>query len=279
MARIDTDVFAVIRTGLDAGQPVATRTTAAAVVEKVRLDAAQLATLAPSLRSATPIELPRILRAFATSGDERAGLAMVAALRESKSRSSIRADVLQPILTKYSPAVQKDGNNLLASIAADVADQVRRIDRLLTTLPQGQIARGQAVFNSAKVVCSSCHAIGYIGGRIGPDLTRIGEVRSERDLLEAIVFPSASFARGYEPVVVRTKSGEARTGVLRNNDLPDEIVLGTDREEIRIPRREIVDMQPGTISLMPPGLADQLTAQELADLVAFLKATRWGAAP
>jgi hypothetical protein len=66
---------------------------------------------------------------------------------------------------------------------------------------------------------------------------------------------------------------------LRNNDLPDEIVLGTDREEVRIPRRDIVDMQPGTVSLMPPGLADQLTAQELADLVAFLKATRWGAAP
>jgi hypothetical protein len=70
-----------------------------------------------------------------------------------------------------------------------------------------------------------------------------------------------------------------RTGVLRNNDLPDELVLATEREEFRIARRDIVDMQPGTVSLMPPGLADQLTKQELADLLAFLKATRWGAAP
>jgi putative heme-binding domain-containing protein len=148
---------------------------------------------------------------------------------------------------------------------------------LLPTVQGGDVIRGQAVFNNPKVACYSCHAIGYMGGRIGPDLTRIGQVRSERDLLEAIAYPSASFARGYEPVVVRTRSGQIYTGVLRNNDLPDEIVLATERDETRIPRRDIVDMQPGTVSLMPPGLIDQLSRQELADLLAFLKATRSGA--
>ena len=125
--------------------------------------------------------------------------------------------------------------------------------------------------------CIAFYAIIDMGGRIGPDLTRIGQVRSERDLLEAIAFPSASFARGYEPVVVRTRSGQVHTGVLRNNDLPDEIVLATERDELRIPRRDVVEMQPGTVSLMPPGLIDQLSRQELADLLAFLKATRSGA--
>src|SRR4029450_11667510 len=104
-----------------------------------------------------------------------------------------------------------------------------------------------------------------MGGRIGPDLTRIGQVRSERDLLEAILYPSASFARGYEPVVIGTRAGEPHSGVPRNNELPDEIVLATDAAGTRIPRREIVDMQPGTVSLMPQGLADQLSRQELAD--------------
>jgi hypothetical protein len=65
--------------------------------------------------------------------------------------------------------------------------------------------------------------------------------------------------------------------VLRSNDLPDEVVLATDRDEVRIPRRDIVDMQPGTVSLMPQGFAEQLTREELADLLAFLKATRSGA--
>jgi hypothetical protein len=48
-------------------------------------------------------------------------------------------------------------------------------------------------------------------------------------------------------------------------------VAGT---EIRIPRAEVLDVQAGTVSLMPPGYGELLTRQELADLVAFLRAAR-----
>ena len=130
------------------------------------------------------------------------------------------------------------------------------------------------VFNGAKGTCLSCHAIGYIGGKIGPDLTRIGQVRADRDLLEAVVFPNASFARGFEPVTVRLRSGALQSGVLRS-DAPDEIVLSTVAgADIRIPRRDIAEVEPGTISLMPPGYGELLTRQELADLLAFLRAAR-----
>ena len=106
-----------------------------------------------------------------------------------------------------------------------------------------------------KAACLSCHAIGYLGGRIGPDLTRIGQVRSERDLLEAIVFPNASFARGYEPVVVRTRTGQLHGGVLRS-DTPDEIVLSAVAGPTHALRGKISrTIQPGTFSLMPPGTA------------------------
>jgi putative heme-binding domain-containing protein len=170
--------------------------------------------------------------------------------------------------------VQQKGEALLASLNVDSARQSQRLDTLLAAAEDGDVRRGQVIFNSPKAACVSCHAIGYLGGKIGPDLTRIGQVRTGRDLLEAIVFPSVSFARGYEPVVVRTRSGETHTGVLRG-DLPDEVVLATlTRDETRIPRSEIVDLQPATVSLMPPGLDEQLTRQELADLIAFLKAAR-----
>ena len=274
---VGPDVFTLLRTGIEPGQSMPIRATAAGIIEKSVFDRSQLATLASSLQSAGPLELPRLLRPFGSVSDEATGLAMIAALNTSAARGSVRPDVLRPLLAKYPDAVQKAGEALLASVTQDAANQLRRLEQLLPTIQGGDIVRGQAVFNSPKVACYSCHAIGYIGGRIGPDLTRIGQVRSERDLLEAIAFPSASFARGYEPVVVRTRSGQVHTGVLRNNDLPDEIVLATEREEIRISRRDVVEMQPGTASLMPPGLIDQLTRQELADLLAFLKATRSGA--
>ncbi len=270
-AALQPGVFEVLKFGLEPGRSIGTRSTAAAVLEKSPLDRSQLLSLTSSLTTAGPLELPRLLRPFAAASDEATGRAMLAALEKSSAKSSVRGDVLRPVLAKYPDAVQKEGEAFLESLTLDTANQIRRLETLLPTLQGGDSARGQAVFNSAKVACISCHAIGYMGGHIGPDLTRIGQVRSERDLLEAILYPSASFARGYEPVVIRTRSGQVHTGVLRSNDLPDEVVVATERDETRVPRRDIVDMQPGTVSLMPQGLADQLTHQELADLLAFLR--------
>jgi len=98
-----------------------------------------------------------------------------------------------------------------------------------------------------------------------------GKIRSERELLEAIVFPSATFVRGFEPFAVKTKTGEELSGILRK-DAPDEIVIATGPEtEQHIARRDIVNLQPSPASPMPPGYESMLTKQELADLVAFLK--------
>jgi putative heme-binding domain-containing protein len=139
----------------------------------------------------------------------------------------------------------------------------------------GDVRRGQALFNGQKAACSTCHAIGYLGGNLGPDLTRIGQVRTERDLLESIVFPSASFVRSFEPMVVVTKSGDEHSGIVRR-DAPDEVVIATGpTSEEHIPRADIVELRAGTVSVMPQGLDQQLTRGELADLLAFLKATKW----
>ena len=113
-------------------------------------------------------------------------------------------------------------------------------------------------------------------GKLGPD-ELIGQIRTERDLLEAIVFPNASFVRGYEPLQVTTTAGMVHSGVLKARR-PDELVLTIgESQEARIPREQVADMQPGTVSVMPAGYGDQLSRQELADLLAFLKGTKWGA--
>jgi putative membrane-bound dehydrogenase-like protein len=273
-ATLDPDLFALVRTSLEPAQPASLRAAAAAVVAKASLDRSQLLALAPALEVAGPLELPSLLQAFGNSGDEEVGLSMIAALRRSKARSSLRAEALRPRLEKYPDSVKKAGETLLTSVNADAAKEAVRLETLLTTMQGGDVGRGQTVFNGSKAACLSCHAIGYIGGRIGPDLTKIGQVRAERDLLEAVVYPSASFARGYEPVTVRTRSGALRSGVLRS-DAPDELVLANATgPDTRIPRSDVADIEPGTVSLMPPGYADMLTRQELADLMAFLKAAK-----
>src|SRR5262249_21140971 len=196
------------------------------------------------------------------------------ALKAPAVRSSLREDTLKPRLAKFGPKVQKEAEALYAALKADNAKQAAKLDTLFAGLKDGDIRRGQLVFNSTKVACSSCHAIGYLGGTLGPDLTHSGKIRAERDLLESIVFPSASFVRSYEPVQITTKKGKVYNGLVRR-ETPDEVVLATSgTEDARIARQDIDEVQPGKVSIMPAGLDQQLKRQEPADLVAFLKACR-----
>src|SRR6185503_1976625 len=105
-------------------------------------------------------------------------------------------------------------------------------------------------------------------------LTRIGQVRSERDLLEAVVFPSASFVRSYEPVMVVLKTGAVQTGVLKSEERNEVILTTGPAEDLRVARVDIADIRPSPVSVMPAGYGDQLSRQELADLIAFLRAAR-----
>jgi putative membrane-bound dehydrogenase-like protein len=266
-----------LRAGLEPGASAAARANAAFVVERATLGATELAAVASALATAGPLETPRLLAAFARSKDDLAGRAMIAALGKSPARGSVRPETLRSVLAGYSDPVRAEAASLLRTLEAANAGQAQRLEQLLASMKPGDVRRGQDVFNSARVACTACHAIGYVGGRIGPDLTRIGEVRTERDLLESIVFPSASFARGYEPVTVKAADGSTINGVLRSESSAEIVVLTADNREVRLPRQQITALEPGAVSLMPQGLEAQLTAAELADLVAFLKATRSGA--
>jgi putative heme-binding domain-containing protein len=256
---------------------VASRNAAASVVARARLNEAQLTTLADALKGIGPLEVPKVLPAFERVPNEALGLRLIAALRESKGAAALRADVLRPRLTNFPAVVQQKGEELLALLNVDAAKQKAHLESLFADVQgKGDVRRGQAIFNDAKTACLTCHAIGYQGGKVGPDLTRISEVRSERDLLEAIVYPSASFVRSYEPLIVVTKDGEEHSGVLRQ-DAAEGLLLATGpTTEVRILRADITEMRPGTVSVMPQGLDEQLSRQELADLLAFLKNTKWG---
>jgi putative heme-binding domain-containing protein len=77
--------------------------------------------------------------------------------------------------------------------------------------------------------------------------------------------------RSYEPFTVATKDGEDFTGIVKK-DAPDEMILATGPQtEQRIARADITEVRPGAVSIMPQGMEEVLTKQELADLVKFLK--------
>jgi putative membrane-bound dehydrogenase-like protein len=271
LPRIDDALFGFLLAALDPDKPPLLRVTAAEAVETLRLSDGQRRRLVDTIAAAGPLELPRLLLAFEVGGDATLGMALVGALQRAAGARSLRAEVLTRVMEKYPPEVRRSAARLLGRLPEDRDAQKARLDELGRGLGGGDAQRGRQVFVGARATCAACHAVAGQGGQVGPDLTRIGATRSERDLLEAIVFPSASLVRGYEPYRVTTRDGKVYSGVIRR-ETADAIVLATGpAAEARIPRSAIEEMEPGKVSVMPQGLDTQLSRQELADLVAYLR--------
>ena len=251
--------------------PLVMRTAAADALSQARLSPEQLDHLIKAIRTAGPLELDRLIAPFERAKDEVLALKLLASLKQATSLPSLRIDTLRLRLAKYPPAVVAAIDELHTLVNVDASAQRARIAELLPSVASGDVRRGQAVFNSTKSACIACHRFGYLGGSSGPDLTRIGQIRNERDLLESILYPSLSFVRSYEPVIVQTSDGRTINGLVRN-ETSIEITLATGpNQEVRLRRDEIDEMQPSQVSIMPAGLDKQLSVQELLDLVAFLK--------
>ena len=269
------DLFAFLTAQLTADSPAPRRSLTADILGRALLSTDQLAALTDPIRSAGPLEINKLLRAYTPSHDEALGLKLLAALKNAKSLRSLRADTLKPRLDQFGPTVTRESLTLWPKLNPDAAEQKTKLDLLEASLPAGDIRRGQAVFNNPKVACVTCHAIGYVGGHVGPDLTSVGQIRTKRDLLESILFPSASFAQGFEPYIAITTAGQRYDGLLRRDDAEGiTLVTGPD-QEVKIPRPDLKELRPGTLSILPSGLDQQLSPQEMADLTTFLKATKW----
>ena len=271
LPQVSDDQFELLLTSLHPDRSVADRSAAAEAIAQATLTAEQLTRLAEATKSVGPLELDRLLGPFERSTDEKVGLLLLDSLKKASALSSLRIDSLQQKFAKYSPAIQQGVTEVVALVNVDAAGQKKQLEDLLSKITAGDVRRGQAVFNSAKAACTACHRIGYIGGSTGPDMTRIGGIRTDRDLLESIVFPSLSFVRSYEPVAVITTDGRIVNGLIRD-ETASELLLSTGpNQEVRVARADVEEIRPSTVSVMPAGLDKQLSIQELADLVAFLK--------
>lgn len=267
----DPVMFGIALDRLRAESTVAERSAAVEALLKAPLSAEQLGTLADTIATVGPLELNRLLAAFETSSNLAIGEKLIAALKKSPVLTSLRVDALKQRIAKFPPPVQQEAEVLYAAINVEAAKQKERLDELVALVGQGDVRRGQVVFGNSKAACTACHAMGYKGGNVGPDLSRIGKIRTERDLLESILFPSVSLVRSYEPILIVTHSGKTHNGLIRRENA-DEVVLATGaHQEVRIPRADIEEIRPSTVSVMPAGLDTQLTREQIIDLVTFLK--------
>jgi putative heme-binding domain-containing protein len=271
---VDAALFAYLLENLDAARPPAHRLAAAGLLGRSRLDRSQLDRLAEAVAAAGPMELGLVLGAFAEADDEGLGRRVTAALGRSRGLGGVRPEQVRAALAKFPKTVHDELAAELSALETGAAEARAALDSLEKSLKPGDRERGRRVFEGPKAACLTCHMVGYVGGRVGPDLTRIGAIRSPRDLLEGVFFPHASFVRSYEPVVVVLKDGRTLSGLLREESASVLVVVTAATSEERIERAEVRDIQPSSVSIMPGGLLEQLSAEEVADLMEFLRSLR-----
>ncbi len=129
-------------------------------------------------------------------------------------------------------------------------------------------SRGRAVFGR---VCLSCHKLFDAGGDVGPELT--GSDRANPDyILENVLDPSAAVNRDYTVTQVATTDGRLISGIIRSQS-ESSLVVQSANERIVIPREDVEAIKPSSSSMMPEGLLDPLSTQEVRDLFAYLAST------
>jgi putative heme-binding domain-containing protein len=150
------------------------------------------------------------------------------------------------------------------------AEMQQRIERYAGTLASGT-GNPYAGLKLYSQSCGKCHMLFGQGGRIGPDLTAYNRDDTVRMLLH-VVNPSVEIREGFTTYLVTTDDGRAASGFLYE-ETPAVLVLRTATgQTITIPQTEVDEKLPLAKSIMPEGLLDEMTDQQIRDLFAYLRA-------
>jgi putative heme-binding domain-containing protein len=190
-------------------------------------------------------------------------------------------DGVSQIVARAGITAAKDGGRnepaLIAALTpfADVAMKAeklttKRIAELVSLVAsKGNPEKGEIIYSRPELACIQCHAIGGVGGKVGPDMTSLGASAPIDYLIESIYDPNAKIKENYHSVIVATDDGQVVTGIQVESNKEELVIRDGNNKIIRVPLDNIAGKKAGQ-SLMPQGVVDRLTQSEQVDLIAFL---------
>ena len=135
----------------------------------------------------------------------------------------------------------------------------------------GNAARGRELFNNEqRAACAKCHSVDGSSGKAGPDLLAVGDKFPRRELIRAVLEPSADIAVGYGTTIVETKAGEEFQGIVKETTAEALEMIGADGRNVRVATRDIKEQRGSRLSLMPEGLQSGMSRGEFTDLIEYL---------
>jgi putative membrane-bound dehydrogenase-like protein len=275
--KLTGETFDMVKNVLaDAASSSAAKIQAAGMLATAPITKEQMPQIAPLLATVGPVELKTLLPLLKRHKDveivkmlarEIAKNPAIASQQESSYRTAL-ADLPPEIFeTIILPAY----NNAVAATEAKKRQLGPLAEKVVAS---GNAANGEKHFKAGKGTCIACHKIGATGRAIGPDLSHIGAIRTERDLLESILFPSNTLARDYEAHIIETSDGQQTLGVIKSHTAEGLLVLDIAGQEKNIPHQQITGDTTLPTSLMPQGLDQTMPEGELLDVVAWLRSLK-----
>jgi len=196
---------------------------------------------------------------------------LMAGLQSGKlSLSLVPGDVADRLRTHRDKTISDTAAKLFPKAAVesgyDFKKKLAEVEAALARGAGGPYA-GEAIFTER---CASCHKLFFKGGNIGPDLTTY-----QRDnlgtMLISIVNPNAEIREGYQFISVETKDGRTLSGFQVDRDNQVTVLRALDGQDVTITAQDIKQVQPMGRSLMPEGLLEGMSEQQLRDFFAYLR--------
>jgi putative membrane-bound dehydrogenase-like protein len=195
---------------------------------------------------------------------------IVAAIKQKQiPASEIDAIRRQQLLSHKDKEIRETAAKLFASSSSP--DRGKLVDFYWLQMPEKtDAARGAKLFGKA---CATCHKLGDVGQNVGPDLASVGD-KSVQGLLTAILDPNRAVEPRYINYLAITKAGKTYTGILASETSTSITLVAPDGKAQQLLRNEFDDLSSTGKSLMPEGLEKDLSVQDLADIIAHVRANQ-----
>ena len=177
----------------------------------------------------------------------------------ARSLNNLLGDQFVQIFGRVKP-IGKDREKLLAKYKRMVTAE---------SMAQADAGRGRVVFNKT---CSACHLLYGEGGKIGPDLTGSNRANLDYILLNS-VDPSYDVPEAYKMLTVVTVDGRVLNGVVAEEDEVRVVLKTVEQPRVVIAKEDIEERKVSPKSMMPDGQLEKMKAQELLDLIKYLRTT------
>ena len=164
-------------------------------------------------------------------------------------------------------AIQKAGGLKPMKMSLSLSEMASMIERVGK---RGDAARGEKIYRRENLQCVACHAIGEVGGVIGPNMVSIGASAPLDYLIESLLEPSKKIKEGYHTNLVTLKNGDAHAGGIVSESKTELVIRDLTGKHNRIAKADVASKTISPVSLMPVGLTAQLREDEFVDLVRFM---------